>query len=210
MKYAIIGGGFYGCYIAKKLKDRFKSKIEIHIFEKNNKLILEAGKNNQYKLHLGYHYPRSNYTIKQTINGKKKFAKEFSKFIFYPKKNIYLIHKKSQVKGHKFYKIFKKFNLKIKEFDIKKLNFLKNHKDFEKAFNTEEGVIRFNELNNYLTKIVEKSCHVYKNRKIKDINSKAGSLIDFKNKIYSNFDRIINCTYTNPNMGLKKKIQFKI
>ena len=86
MKYAIIGGGFYGCYIAKKLKDRFKSKIEIHIFEKNNKLILEAGKNNQYKLHLGYHYPRSNYTIKQTINGKKNLRKNSVNLYFIPKR----------------------------------------------------------------------------------------------------------------------------
>ena len=48
-KIAIIGGGFYGCYIAKKLKDKFKSKIRVDIFEKNKSLILEAGKNNQYK-----------------------------------------------------------------------------------------------------------------------------------------------------------------
>ena len=73
-KLAIVGGGFYGCYIAKKLKDKFKSKIDVHIFE-NKKLILEAGSNNQYKLHLGYHYPRSNFTIRQTIDGSKKFKK---------------------------------------------------------------------------------------------------------------------------------------
>ena len=104
-KLAIVGGGFYGCYIAKKLKDKFKSKIDVHIFEKNKKLILEAGSNNQYKLHLGYHYPRSIYTIRQTIDGSKKFKKEFGKFIFYPRKNIYLIHKNSFVKAQKFYKI---------------------------------------------------------------------------------------------------------
>ena len=36
-KLAIVGGGFYGCYIAKKLKDKFKSKIDVHIFEKKIK-----------------------------------------------------------------------------------------------------------------------------------------------------------------------------
>ena len=208
-KIAIIGGGFYGCYIAKKLKDKFKSKIKVDIFEKNKRLILEAGKNNQYKLHLGYHYPRSLYTIKQTINGSKKFKEEFGRFIFYPKKNIYLIHKKSQVNAHKFYKIFKKFNLKISEIDIKKLKFLKNYNDFEKAFNTEEGVIKFEELNNYLIKKVESNCNVYKNKEIKDINSKKGFLIDSKNKVYSNYNHIINCSYTDPNMGLKDKFILK-
>lgn len=209
LKIAIIGGGFYGCYIAKKLKDKFKSKIEIDIFEKNKKLILEAGKNNQYKLHLGYHYPRSLFTIKQTINGSKKFKKEFNRFIFYPKKNIYLIHKKSKVSANNFYKIFKKFKLKIKEFDIKKLNFLKNYNDFEKAFKTEEGVIKFEKLNDYLIKKVESNCKVYKNKEIKNINSEKGFLIDSKNKVYSNYNHIINCSYTDPNMGLKKKFILK-
>ena len=209
IKLAIIGGGFYGCYIAKKLKDKYKSKINIDIFEKNKDLIQEAGKNNQYKLHLGYHYPRSFYTIKQTIEGSKKFKKEFNRFIFYPKKNIYLIHKESQVNAYKFFKIFKKFKLKIKEFDIKKLNFLKNQKDFEKAFKTEEGVIKFEKLNSYLIKKVETSCNVYKNKNIKEINSQKGFIIDTKNKIYSNYKNIINCSYTDPNMGLKKKFILK-
>ena len=32
MKIAIIGGGFYGCYLAKKFKEKLKSKIQIDIF----------------------------------------------------------------------------------------------------------------------------------------------------------------------------------
>ena len=55
----------------------------------------------------------------------KNLKKEFGKFIFYPRKNIYLIHKNSFVKAEKFYKIFKKFGLKIKNFNIKKTSFYK-------------------------------------------------------------------------------------
>ncbi len=208
-KIAIIGGGFYGCYIAKKLKDKFKSTIRVHIFEKNKKLIREAGRNNQYKLHLGYHYPRSFYTIRQTINGSKKFKKEFKRFIYYPKKNIYLIHKNSRVSAKNFFKIYKRFKLKIKEFDIKRLDFLKNLNDFEKAFQTEEGVIKFDKLNNYLIKKVERNCSVFKNKYIKRINSSLGLLADSNNKVYSKYDYIINCTYTNPNMGIEKKFNLK-
>ena len=50
MKIAIIGGGFYGCYIAWKISKNFKH-IKIDIFEKNNALIKESGLNNQYRLH---------------------------------------------------------------------------------------------------------------------------------------------------------------
>ena len=76
----IIGGGFYGCYIAKKIKENFKN-IDIEIYEKNSSLINEAGKNNQYRLHKGFHYPRSKKTILQTKFGSKLFEKEFKNFI---------------------------------------------------------------------------------------------------------------------------------
>ena len=92
-KICIIGGGFYGCYIAKKIKENY-SNIDVEIFEKNKNLIAEAGKNNQYRLHLGFHYPRSLETIKQTQKGSKIFINEFKKFISKPKRNIYLIHKR--------------------------------------------------------------------------------------------------------------------
>ena len=97
IKIAIVGGGFYGCYLAKKISEKFEKKIEIQIFEKNKILINEAGKNNQYRLHLGFHYPRSTDTIKQTLKGSQVFKKEFKNFIKYPKKNIYLVHKKSLI-----------------------------------------------------------------------------------------------------------------
>jgi L-2-hydroxyglutarate oxidase LhgO len=81
----IIGGGFYGCYIAKRIKENFKN-INIEIYEKNTDLITEAGRNNQYRLHLGFHYPRSIETIKQTQEGSKIFINEFKNFISKPKK----------------------------------------------------------------------------------------------------------------------------
>ena len=77
----IIGAGFYGCFIAKKISENFKN-VEIEVFEKNNSLITEAGKNNQYRLHLGFHYPRSVQTIKQTQEGSKFYLKTKKKYLF--------------------------------------------------------------------------------------------------------------------------------
>ena len=56
MRIAIIGAGFYGTYIAYKLSEQ--KKYEVSIFEKN-KNICCAASNNQYRLHTGFHYPRS-------------------------------------------------------------------------------------------------------------------------------------------------------
>lgn len=206
-KICIIGGGFYGCYLAKKFKEKYKSKVQIDIFEKNTKLIQEAGKNNQHKLHLGFHYPRSMSTIKQVINGSKKFTKEFKKFVFFPEENLYLIHKKSRVNSNIFFNIFKKLNLKINKFDLKKIKILKNPNDFTSAYKVREGVIKFNQLNDFLIKYVNKNCKIYKNEIIK-VNSSKGIVFDSKKKKY-NYDFIFNCTYTNPNMGLKEKFKIK-
>ena len=208
-KIGIIGGGFYGCYLANKLKDKFKSKIKIDIFEKNNKLILEAGQNNQHKLHLGFHYPRSIETIKQVIIGSKKFTSEFKKFIIFPKLNLYLIHKNSLVSADKFFKIFKRQKLKITKFDIKKLNIIRNPNDYSGAFKVKEGVILFKKLNEYLIKKVKKNNRIFFNKKIVKINSKFGCITDQNNTEYGNYDYIINCTYTNPNMGMKINTKVK-
>ena len=43
MKIAIIGAGFYGCYLAKKLSNNH----EVHLFESKEKMCMAAIVNNQ-------------------------------------------------------------------------------------------------------------------------------------------------------------------
>ncbi len=203
----IIGGGFYGCYIAKKINENFKN-VQVEIYEKNNDLLSEAGKNNQYRLHLGFHYPRSFQTIKQTQEGSKIFIKEFKNFVSKPKKNIYLIHKNSIVKFTSYKKIFKKLKIKFKEVNLNKIKFLKDNKMYQGAINTNERVILLDKLIPKLKKFVKKSCKINFNNEIKNINSKSGEIYDSKRKI-KKFDYVINTTYTNPNLGLKKKYKIK-
>lgn len=203
----IIGGGFYGCYIAKKITENFKN-INVELYEKNSNLITEAGKNNQYRLHLGFHYPRSIDTIRQTQEGSKIFIKEFNKFISKPKKNIYLIHKKSLVSFKRYKKIFRKLNVNFKEINVKNLIFLKNVNVYEGGIDTKEQVILLDRLVPYLRKIVKKNCIVKFKNEIKKINSKTGEVFKIGDKP-KKFDYIINTTYTNPNLGLKDKYKIK-
>ena len=203
----IIGGGFYGCYIAKKIIENFKN-IKIEIFEKNIDLMSEAGKNNQYRLHLGFHYPRSLETIKQTQEGSKIFVNEFKKFVSKPKKNIYLIHKNSQIKFSTYKNIYKKLKISFKEINLKNIEFLKDSRMYQGAINTNEQVILLDKLIPKLKKFIKKNCKIHTKNEIKRINSKFGEIIDKKNKS-KKFDYIINTTYTNPNLGLKKKYRIK-
>ena len=67
MKVAVVGGGFYGI-MASLEAAKFRKVKEVYIFEKEASLMQAAGKYNQARLHLGFHYPRSFQTIKQTQN----------------------------------------------------------------------------------------------------------------------------------------------
>ena len=55
MKIGIVGGGIFGVAIAAKLGKHF----QVDLFEKNNDILQSASGINQYRLHRGYHYPRS-------------------------------------------------------------------------------------------------------------------------------------------------------
>ena len=64
MKIAIIGAGFFGSTIALKLS----KKHTVHLFEKEKDILNGASRVNQFRFHMGFHYPRSQKTIKEINN----------------------------------------------------------------------------------------------------------------------------------------------
>ena len=61
LKIAVIGGGFFGSSIAIELKEKFNN-FKIDLFEKKDDLLKGTSGKNQFRLHKGYHYPRSKET----------------------------------------------------------------------------------------------------------------------------------------------------
>ena len=200
MDIAIIGGGFYGCYLAKHLS----KNNNVYLYEKNSKLIQESGRNNQYRLHLGFHYPRSLETINQTLEGYNYFKKEFKKFIYFPKKNYYLIHKKSLISFSKYCQIFKKKKIFFKKVNLKQIPHLNSLDQYSGAIETGEGVILIDKLIKDLTKTIKQKVNIFLKTEIKKIEAQNG-LVYFKKNNYKKFDYIINTTYLNPNLGLTKR-----
>ncbi len=59
MKIAVIGGGIFGITTAVILGNEHN----VELFEKNDDILKSASGSNQYRVHRGYHYPRSAETV---------------------------------------------------------------------------------------------------------------------------------------------------
>lgn len=77
-KVAIIGAGWYGCHTAN-LMDSLG--WDIHLFEKEDRIFSGASGNNQFRLHLGFHYARSFATRNQTRDGFNRFLERYNHLI---------------------------------------------------------------------------------------------------------------------------------
>ena len=69
MRIAVIGSGFFGSIISLILSKSHK----VHLFEKEKDILNGASKVNQFRFHLGFHYPRSPKTINEIKSSEKLF-----------------------------------------------------------------------------------------------------------------------------------------
>lgn len=184
MKIAIIGSGWYGCYIYKYIKDNFKN-IEITIFEKENKFFNMSSYKNQNRLHLGFHYPRHFITRNQSNINFDKFNKLFN--LTEPlENNYYIISKKSIIDYKSYLSVFS--NEKI-EYTLLKNNIFSNTDGC--IINTKERYINFNKVRNYFFENINKN-DILCNTEISRIYFEEDKIV--LNKKYK-FDKVINCTY---------------
>lgn len=70
MNIAVVGGGIFGCTTAWMLA---KDGHSVDLYEKEKDILQAASGINQYRLHQGYHYPRSKETILLAKEGQKSF-----------------------------------------------------------------------------------------------------------------------------------------
>ncbi len=94
MNVAIIGAGWFGCHIAKSL---LSNGVNVTVFEKNKEVFSEASKYNTGRLHLGFHYPRSEKTRKQSKEGFSRFISEYGNCSEALKVNLYLVAEKESL-----------------------------------------------------------------------------------------------------------------
>lgn len=90
MRALVIGGGFYGAVIALYLK-QVRRLTDVWLLERESDLLTRSSYNNQARIHLGYHYPRSFTTAYRSVVNAPRFLKEFNEAIFAGFASLYAV-----------------------------------------------------------------------------------------------------------------------
>jgi hypothetical protein len=107
-KIAVAGAGIYGSTIAIRLAEHGHA---VHLFDPLG-VMRAASAINQYRIHSGYHYPRSPETIAETLGARMEFMEAFAPAIVRNSRHYYAIPKEgSQTSPALFEKVMTQFNI---------------------------------------------------------------------------------------------------
>lgn len=204
-KIAIIGAGIFGVTCAIVLGKKYK----ITLFERHNDLLQEASRANQYRHHMGYHYPRDPETVHQIQKDEKDFKKLYGKIIMKDFVSYYGVAKTgSFTSPDNFLKFCRRFHLPYKIAYPKPI-FL-NPSSVAICLETPESIYDYQKLKSFVKNKLKKN----KNISLKLGRAVVGAAIDKEGKkildishgggrTKQKFDYVINATYANRNRFCK-------
>ena len=109
---AVVGGGIYGTTAALSMA---YAGFSVHLYEAKDELFAAASGINQYRVHRGYHYPRSSDTITSCSRNEFQFSKFFRECIIRDTQQIYAISLcDSIISGEQFTEVLDAHNLRYK------------------------------------------------------------------------------------------------
>jgi hypothetical protein len=107
-RIAVAGAGIYGSTIAIRLAEHGHA---VDLFDPLG-IMRAASAINQYRIHSGYHYPRSPETIQETLEARTEFMEAFAPAIVRTSRHFYAIPKEgSQTSPVLFEKVMSEFNI---------------------------------------------------------------------------------------------------
>ncbi len=185
MRIAIVGGGIFGITSSIILAKNH----QVELFEKNNELLQSASGSNQYRIHRGYHYPRSPDTVNDIIESESSFKEIFSDAMLTDFEHYYCIAKKNSLTSAKqFLDFCNKFQL---EYTPSQLQFM-NKDSIEMCIRVKESV--------YDPEKLRQVCW----KKLKDQNVKIHLGNKVSDDLFEKFDRVVICAYAGINQLLKQ------
>ena len=185
MRIAIVGGGIFGITASIILAKNH----QVELFEKNNELLQSASGSNQFRIHRGYHYPRSPDTVKDIIESENSFKEVFSDAMLTNFEHYYCIAKENSLTSAKqFLDFCNKFQL---EYTPSQLQFM-NKDSIEMCIRVKESI--------YDPEKLKQVCW----KKLKDQNVKIHLSNKVSDDLFEKFDRVVICAYTGINQLLKQ------
>lgn len=189
MRIAIIGAGWFGCHIGKRL---LEEGHELAIFEQDDAIFNRASGFNTGRLHLGFHYPRSEPTRRQSLEGFHRFTSEYGHLCEETGLNLYVIAKSGSLIDFASYTtIMKSDGIPFKEVSPSDYGFT----NVEGAILTNERAINQHKAAAYFKKILEHTLR---------LKTKAVIIEDVNGNVSVNgelFDACINCSYLSESVS---------
>ncbi len=176
-KVAVVGAGIFGITSALKLSEN----LNVVLFEKNDDILQNASSINQYRLHRGYHYPRSIETALTSKEGTNTFTDVFNECEMKDTKQFYAIASMgSKVSPDEYINFMDKCDLhyRVVENDLVTSNVAELYEVFEGLFDP---------------------CKLYNSCKKYLDNSEVDLRLGTPYNDDWNYDYVINCTYSNLN-----------
>ncbi|PMH10306.1 FAD-dependent oxidoreductase [Vibrio splendidus] len=137
---AIIGGGFFGLYIARHMALR---GYQVDLFEKEKEAMMRSSYVNQARIHNGYHYPRSILTASRSHESFARFCEEFDQCVVNQFDKYYAIGSKSgKVTANQFSKFCERVDIRCDQAS-KKIRDLFNPQLVEEVFSVDEYAFDF-------------------------------------------------------------------
>lgn len=200
-RIAIIGGGIFGMTSALVLSKYF----QVTVFERNNDILEEASYKNQYRHHMGYHYPRSVPTVQEAKEAKISFENMYGAAIMRNFPSYYAVDKKhSLTSAKKFLSFCKSMGLPYR-MSYPDADFL-NRSSVSVSVQTPEAAYDYEKLKRIIKKRIRSSKNIVTRLNAKAINTE---LTPIGKKVLTyqyagrtkktTFDYIINATYANRN-----------
>ena len=182
----IVGTGWYGCYIAEFIIDNYPN-INIILIDQNKNIFQESSYKNQNRLHLGFHYPRCDITLKKCKKYYYKFIEKYNFLTNIIDKNYYIISNKSNIDYNTYINKYKEQNI---HFQTIKNNFIKNIDG--NILNTQERFVDFEKTKEYFKEKFKNKVKFIMNYHVDNI-AKVGNKILINNDLEC--DALFNCTY---------------
>ncbi len=190
-KIAIAGAGIYGGTTAIRLAEQGH---DVHLFDPLGILNAASGIN-QFRIHSGYHSPRSPETIRETMGARAEFLQTFAPAIVRNSRHYYAIpHEGSQTPPELFEQVMAEHKIPLQPCRPEWMNF-----DFiDKCYEVEEQIYDPEILREVLTKQIESLGISFHKQ-------------EFTPSMRPEYDFVVWATYgLGPSRGLFKSVKYQV